>query len=98
MSKKSKTSSPSPREGNHNYYLPLQTVDVDEIDNDDNEEIIIDNSTKMKIPPITILKCKTEQMNELCRILKITDISMRKISIGLHFFLTKQEDVDPFLQ
>lgn len=97
MTKKSKASGSSQRAENHNYYLPLQTLDVNDCDDDDvndNEETIIDKSTKIKIPPLTILKCKIEQIHELCRILKIVNYSIRKISIGIKLFLTNKNDVD----
>lgn len=88
MSKKNKPS--GSQKENPNYFHPLQTVD------DENEdETVIDNSeqvSKVKIPPITILKCKVEQLHEMCRILSIKNYSIRKISIGLKLYCTSIEN------
>lgn len=73
-----------------NYYQPLQTLD----DDDDENEIIVNTSKKIHIPPITILKCKIVQLQDLCSVLKITKYSIRKISIGLKLFCDKKEDFD----
>ncbi|KAI8121037.1 Nucleic-acid-binding protein from mobile element jockey [Lucilia cuprina] len=62
------------------------------MNNDD--ETVIDEVVKEKVPPLTILKCKTEQVHELMRILKITDYSIRKMSIGLKVFCSKKDDYD----
>lgn len=64
------------------------------IDHDDDDEIVIDNVAKEKVPPLTILKCKAEQVHEMMRILKITDYSIRKMSIGLKVFCTVKNDYD----
>ena len=87
MTKKTKPNS-SQRTANQNYYAPLQTFD------DQDDEEVIDNNIKVKIPPITILKCKTEQVHEVCRYLKINDYSIRRISIGLKLFCNNKKDFD----
>ena len=60
----------------NNYFSPLQTIDDDDIDND---EVVVEKSTKVHVPPITILKCKIEEIHALCKLMKITDYSIRKI-------------------
>lgn len=87
MSKKPKASSSSQRAENQNYFLPLQTIDDD---NSTNE--VIEKVSKIKVPPITILKCTTDQVHEACRILNITEYSIRKISIGIKLFCANQKD------
>ena len=88
MSKTNKHS--SQRMDNQNYFAPLQTID------NDDDEIVIDDVAKDKVPPLTILKCKTDQVHEIMRILKITDYSIRKMSIGLKVFCTNKNDYDSF--
>ena len=75
----------------NNYFSPLQTIDDDDIDND---EIVVEKSTKVHVPPITILKCKIEEIHALCKLMKITDYSIRKISIGIKLFLNSQADFE----
>ena len=71
---------------NNNYFAPLQTVDIDDLDEDH-----IATESKPKIEPITILKCKIDEIHELSLLNKVTGYSIRKISIGLKLFcLTKQ--------
>lgn len=77
----------SANNANQNYFTPLQTID-----GDDNDEIVIEPSVKVIVPPITILKCKIEQVHEICRSLKIKDYSIRKISIGLKLFCSHKDD------
>lgn len=86
MNKRKATNS-SQRAENQNFFAPLQTID-----DEDNNEIVIEPTVKVNIPPITILKCKIEQLHEVCRILKINDYSIRKISIGLKLFCSNKED------
>lgn len=87
MSKTNKPSS-SQRTENQNYFAPLQTID------NDDDEIVIDDIAKEKVPPLTILKCQTEQVHEIMRLLKITDYSIKKMSIGLKVFCTNKVDYD----
>lgn len=89
MSKKTKTNVCSQRTENQNFFAPLQTIDDIE-----EEDIIIDKTPKVTIPPITILKWKIEQLQEVCRKLKIKDFSMRKISIGIKLFCANKTDFD----
>ena len=84
---KRKANDSSQRTDNQNFFAPLQTID-----DDDNDENVIEPPVKNNIPPITILKCKIEQVHEVCRYLKIDDYSIRKISIGLKLFCSKKED------
>lgn len=46
-----------------NYFLPLQIVDEDNIDN----EVIVEKVVKFHVSPITILKVKMEEVRELCK-------------------------------
>lgn len=91
MSKTNKPNS-SQRVGNQNYFAPLQTIDNDDSDDD----IVVEQVSKEKIPPLTILKCTTEQIHEMMRLLKITEYSIRKISIGLKVFFSVKNDYDRF--
>ena len=75
----------------NNYFSPLQTIDGDDIDND---EVVVEKSTKVHVPPVTILKGKIEEIHELCKLMKITDYSIRKISIGIKLFLKSQGDFE----
>lgn len=72
---------------NTNYFKPLQTQE-----DDDEDDIIIEKTIKVHIAPITILKCKTSQIKELCDQLLIKNYSIRKISIGLKLFCSTKED------
>lgn len=74
---------------NDNYFSPLQTVDDDDIENDHQK-----SEVKPHIPPITILKCKIEEIHEICKNIKIKDYAIRKISIGLKFFCNTKHDYD----
>lgn len=74
-----------------NYFTPLQTLDDND---DDNNEIIVKKTNKVHIPPITILKCKSDQIHDFCRELKILNFSIRKISIGIKLFCNSKEDYD----
>ena len=53
MSKKQITNS-SQRTVSKNNYTLLQTID-----DDADDEVIVETAVNVKIPPITILKCKT---------------------------------------
>lgn len=72
---------------NNNYFHPLQTLD-------DNDEQLVTKTTKQHIPPLTVLKCRIEQLHELCKKCHITNYAIRKISIGLKLFCQTQEDFD----
>ena len=74
---------------NNNYFAPLQTVDIDDLDDDH-----IATESKPKIAPITILKCKIEEIHELCLLNKVTDYSIRKISIGLKLFCSTKQSCE----
>lgn len=87
MSRKRLDPNGSQRTGSSNYYGPLQTI-ADE----DNDEVVVEHTVKEKIPPITILKCNMEKIQEACRISHVKDYSMRKISIGIKLFLTNNDD------
>lgn len=93
MNKKSKSNNNSVKASQSklstNYYFPLQAVD------DNNEdEICMQNPTKVTISPITVLKCKIEELYEICKTNKICDCSIRKISIGLKLFCRSKESFD----
>lgn len=88
--KKSKFNNAPSVSHSNNYFSPLQTIE----DEEGIDEIIIEKNVKVNIPPITILKCKIEEVHELCKISKITDYSIRKISIGLKLFVKSKSDFD----
>lgn len=93
--KKQKTTNKAPSASNDdNYFLPLQIQAV----NDDDDEVLVEKSIKVHIPPITILKCKIEEVHELCKVSKISDYSIRKISIGLKLFLKTKSDYNTICQ
>lgn len=87
--KKPKNNTTATNVDNNNYFAPLQTIDDDDLD-DDQEE----SETKIYIPPITILKCKIEELHEICKIAKIEKYSIRKISIGLKLFCQSKREFD----
>lgn len=87
--KKPKNNTTAPNAGNNNYFSPLQTIDDDDIENDK-----ITSEVKTHIPPITILKCKIEEIHEICKLAKICDYSIRKISIGNKFFCNSKHDFE----
>lgn len=91
MNKKTKTNNSNAQSASrYNYFAPLQTVDDDISD----DEIIVKKTDRVHIPPISILKCKTEEVHELCKAIKITDYAISKISIGLKLFLKSKSDFD----
>lgn len=92
MNKKPKTINASSASKNYNYFSPLQTIEEDKIDDDD--EVIVNKEVKVHIPPITILKCKIAEVQEICKLSKIKDYSIRKISIGLKLFLKSKADYE----
>lgn len=68
------------------YYLPLQTVQQDGMTMDtvtQNEEAV---KKKIKIPPITVVKTNAKSIHDLMQTNKITDYSIKIISIGLKIF------------
>lgn len=72
-----------------NYYFPLQVID------DGNEdEVCVQKPTKVVISPITVLKCKIEELHEICKTNQVSDYSIRKISIGLKLFCRSKESFD----
>lgn len=48
------------------------------IDDDNSADETIETTIKVKVPPITTLKCTNEQMFEICHILKITEYSLKR--------------------
>lgn len=80
---------------NHNYYHPLQTLNDEPGDNDD--EMIVSKAVKAHVPPVTILKCNTDQIHKICITANISDYSIRKISIGHKVFCQKQQDIEVLL-
>lgn len=87
--KRKKVDSSTKGAENQNYFHPLQTVD-----DESQDEVILERSPKIHIPPITIIKCKIDQIHELCKNLKISDYSIRKISLGLKLFCNNKNDFD----
>lgn len=87
--KRSKVDSPNKGAESQNYYHPLQTIE-----DQCNDEVILEKSPKIYIPPITIIKTKIENIHELCKTLKISEYSIRKISIGLKLFCKNKQDFD----
>lgn len=77
---------------NSNYYQPLQTLVAD--DDIADEQIVVPSNKKEIIPPLTILKCSTVELHEICKTLKIEHFSVRKISIGIKVFCQSKEDYD----
>ena len=75
-----------------NYYQPLQTVDTEDIEDDISDNEV--SEQKPHIPPITILKCKFEEINGICKLNNITNYSVRKISIGLKLFCSTKAHFD----
>lgn len=89
--KRSKTSNAtSPTQ---NYYGPLQVLDDDDIDNDD-EIPLREKTAKIHIPPITILKSNIGQIQTFCKDNNISDFSIQKISIGIKLFCKTKTDFD----
>lgn len=86
---KPKNNTTAPSADNNNYFAPLQTID-----DDDSENGQIRSETKAYIPPITILKCKPEEIHEICKVAKIKDYSIRKISIGIKLFCNSKSEFD----
>lgn len=87
---KQNTTAPSAA-NNNNYFSPLQTIDDEELEED---EVIVEKTLKVHIPPITILKCKIEEVHGFCKASNIADYAIRKISIGLKLFLKTKADYD----
>lgn len=87
--KKPKNNTAATSAGSSNYFSPLQTID-----DDDDEVIAQTNDIKPRIPPITILKCKIEEIHDICKSAKIKDYAIRKMSIGLKFFCYSKHDYD----
>lgn len=79
---------------NSNYFYPLQTL----IDDKKTADDVMDDSTiktsKVKVPPITIVKSNMEKIHEMCKHLKIIHYAIRKISIGHKLFCDIQYDFD----
>lgn len=75
----------------HNRFSPFQTLDEEEIDQDENIEDTEVITHKSKIPPITILKCKMQEIQEICNKSKIKEYSLRKMSIGIKLFCSTKE-------
>lgn len=77
---------------NNNYFAPLQTVDDDDID-----EVPVTSDTiskKTYVSPLTILKCKVEEIQEICNIAKIKEYFVKRISIGIKIFCSSKCDFD----
>ncbi|XP_073814558.1 uncharacterized protein [Musca autumnalis] len=87
--KKPKNNITAPSAENNNYFAPLQTINDDDIESEE-----MPSATKTHIPLITILKCKIEEVHELCKICKINDYSIRKMTIGLKFFCNHKKDFE----
>lgn len=86
--KKTKTNdSASTSARTNNYFSPLQTIE------DDTEEVT-PQPVKVHIPPITVLKCKVVELHDLCKLSKLTNYAIRKISIGLKLFCNSKNDYD----
>lgn len=75
-----------------NYYQPLQTL-VD-VNDDADEQVVVQAKKKEIIPPITMLKCSTVELHEICNTLKIENFNVRKVSIGIKVFCQSKEDYD----
>lgn len=88
--KKPKKNNTAPNTGNNNYFSPLQTIDDDDVI--ENEKTI--SEVKIHIPPITILKCTIEEIREICKLVKVNDYAIRKISIGHKVFCNSKLDFD----
>lgn len=81
--------STSKRAGSNNYYYPLQVLSDKE---KTNVNMGASTIAKPRISPITILKTNTEDIHKLCKECKITNYSIRKISIGHKLFCEVQYD------
>lgn len=82
-----------------NYYLPLQTL----IEAENTNEVMSDSTPtntikRHNIPPITILKSNFDDIHKICKRIKITNYSMRKISIGHKLFCELQYDYDAVIK
>lgn len=55
---------------------------------------MISKPVKVHIPPITVLKCKTIELHDICKQIKISNYAIRKISIGLKLFCNKKDDFE----
>lgn len=80
---------------NKNYYHPLQALNDNEKENINNETQTV--STKVHIPPITILKSCTDDIHKYCKENRILRYSIRKISIGHKLFCELQFDYDAII-
>lgn len=49
---------------------------------------------KTYVSPLTILKCKVEELQEICNIAKIKDYYVRRISIGIKLFCSSKCDFE----
>lgn len=80
-----------------NYFQPLQTLnDQDDMDADNApiEEAV--KVAKSKVPPITVIKSSTEQLQKLLESAKVDKYSIRKISIGHKIFCNDENEFDVF--
>lgn len=83
---------PSNRVSNTNYYHPLQALNDNDKTDDDDMADTTPESIKSYIPPITIIKSTTAEIHEMCKLVKILQYSIRKISIGHKLFCELEKD------
>lgn len=78
-----------------NYYLPLQTLNDQDVMDEDNAppEEVAKVSTN-KVPPITVIKSTTDQLLKLLESAKVDKYSIRKISIGHKIFCSDANEFD----
>lgn len=91
-------SAPKRNSSSNNYYYPLQVLDKEVDKNQKTDDTGKETPKKKHIPPITIIKATTEQIHEVCKLAKVIQYSIRKISIGHKLFCEYQFDFDNLIK
>lgn len=67
------------------------------VDDENDDDIPIQKEAKVQIPPITLLKCKAEEIHRICRANQIKNYLVIKISIGHKIFCENKNDFDTLI-